>query len=100
MRDKEYAVRNVGRRIFQTFSSQGPRMLAKQEEECQELSKVIKHMSERQEKLLALMERKKSLQKEALEDLRKQIFRAVRELDERSPFENCSDSTPSDQSSA
>ena len=61
------------------FGSQGPseflvvsvarwdelsRMLVKQEEECQELSKIITYMCERQEKLLA-MERQKSLLTEA-----------------------------------
>ena len=46
-------------------------MWARQEEECQELDKVIKYMSERQEKLLAMTERKKRLPGEAPEDLRK-----------------------------
>ena len=32
----------------------------RQEEECRELRKLIKHMSERQGKLLAMMERKNS----------------------------------------
>ena len=58
-------------------------MRARQEEECQELSKVIKYMSKRQEKLLAMMERKKSVSREAPEDLQKQIFQEIRELDGR-----------------
>ena len=53
------------------------------QEECQELRMVIKHMSERKGELLVLMERKKSLLKEASGDFRMQIFQDVRELDER-----------------
>ena len=97
------ARKRKGRRIFQIFGSQGPSgflfvsimrrerrleekrrreeeyvvnlvMWARQEE-CQEIWKVIKHMSERNEELLAVMERQKSLLKETLEDLRKQIFK-------------------------
>ena len=56
---------------------------ARQEEECQELSKVIKYVSERQEKLLAMVERKRNLISEAPEDLRKQIFQEIRNLDEK-----------------
>ena len=41
---------------------------------CQELSKVIKYISARQEELLAVMDRKRNLMSEALEELRKQIF--------------------------
>ena len=40
-------------------------MFVIQEQKCQELSQTIKYMSERQEKLLAMMERKKSLLREA-----------------------------------
>ena len=78
--------RKKGCRIVQIFSLHGPseflvvsaarwdecsRMLATQE---QELSKVIEYMSEMQEQLLAVMERKKSLVKEAPEDFRKYFF--------------------------
>ena len=54
---------------------------ARQEEECQELRKVIKYMSDSQEKLMAMMERKKSLLSKAPEDSRKTIFQEIRELD-------------------
>ena len=46
-------------------------MSARQEDECQELSKVTKYMSERQGKLLALMDRKRNLMSDAPEELRK-----------------------------
>ena len=39
--------------------------------------------STREEKLLAMVERKKNLFSEAPEDFRKQIFQAIRELDEK-----------------
>ena len=83
------ATKRKVRRIFHIFGSQGPSeflvastlrlerrmeetwrrqeyvenlvMWARQEEECQELRKVIKYTSERKEELLAVMERKKSL---------------------------------------
>ena len=40
-------------------------MWARQEDECQELREVTNYISERQEKLLAMMERKESLLSEA-----------------------------------
>ena len=40
-------------------------------------------MSDRQGKLLAMMERKRNLMSEAPEDLGKQIFREIRDLDEK-----------------
>ena len=40
-------------------------------------------MSEKQEKLLAMMERKKSLSSEALGYFRKQIFQEIRESEEK-----------------
>ena len=58
-------------------------MRARQEEECQELRKVIKHMNARQAKLLAMMEPKEKLVSEAPEDLRKKTFQEVRDLDEK-----------------
>ena len=58
-------------------------MWARRQEECQELGKVIKYTSERQVKLLAMMERKKSLLSEAPEALRNQNFQEIRELDEK-----------------
>ena len=51
-------------------------------EECQEVKKVIKYISEKKEELLAVMDRKKRLLKEAPEDFRNQIFQDVRALDE------------------
>ena len=51
------------------------------QEECQELRMVIKHMSERKGELLVMMERKKSLLKEAPGDFRKEILQEVRELE-------------------
>ena len=106
------AKRKKGHGIFQIFSTQGQSdflvvsttrrarrleerqrrkeecdqhtvMRARQEKACQELSKIIKYMSERQEKLLAVMERKKSSSSEAPEDFRKQIFQEIREPDEK-----------------
>ena len=56
-------------------------MRARQEEEYQELSKVITH--KRQGKLLAMMERKQNLISEAPEDLRTRIFQEIRDLDEK-----------------
>ena len=55
--------------------SEYSRMHARQEEECHELSKAIKYVSEGQGKLLRMMERKSNLMSEAREDLRKQIPR-------------------------
>ena len=86
------------RRLLQILSAQGQSgflvvsaarwdkfslVQARQEEEYQELSNVTKHMSERQGKLLAMMERTKNLLREAPEDLRTQIFQVIRDLDER-----------------
>ena len=58
-------------------------MRARQEEECQELRRVIKYMNEMQGKYLAVMERKQNLMSEAQEDLRKKIFQEIRDLDEK-----------------
>ena len=55
-------------------------MRAMQDEEYQELHKIIKYKNERQEKLLAMMER------EALEDLLKKILE-IWDFDERLPLE-------------
>ena len=102
------ARRKKGCRIFEIFGSQGQieflvvsasrwgrrltESLRRKEEyeentvmqaRQEELGKVIKNMSERQEKLLAIIERKNSLLSEATEDLRKQIFQTIRELDDR-----------------
>ena len=52
------------------------------------LGNIIKYTSERQEKLLAMMERKKSLLSEAPEDLRTQIFQEIWELDEKNLEKN------------
>ena len=83
------------RRLFHIFCGQGQsvflvvsasrwdeysRMRVRQEEECQELSKVIKDMSERQGKLFGLMDRRRSLMSEAPEELRKQIFQEIKDL--------------------
>ena len=54
-----------------------------EEEESQQLGKVIKYESERQGKLLAMMEPKKNLMSEAPEDLRNLIFQEIRDLDEK-----------------
>ena len=87
------------RRLFRVLSAQGQSefvvvsaalwdkfsmVLARQEEECQELSTVIQKMSERQKKLLVMMECKRNFMSEAPEGLRKQIFRESRTLTGRS----------------
>ena len=59
------------------------RMLWIHEQMCQEFSQIIKYLSERQEQLLAILERKKSLLREAPDDLRKRMFQEIRELDDR-----------------
>ena len=86
------------RRLFHIFCEQGQseflvfsaarwdeysRMRARLEEECQELSKVINDMSEMQGKLLAMMDQRRSLMSEAPEELRKQIFQEIRDVDEK-----------------
>ena len=68
------------RRLFHIFSGQGQseflvvsaarwdeysRMRARQEEECQELNKVIQFLSDRQGKLFVMMERKRNWMSEA-----------------------------------
>ena len=55
-------------------------MRVRQEEECQELSNIIKDMSDMQGKLLGLMDRRRSLMSEAPEELRKQIFQEIKDL--------------------
>ena len=99
------------RRLFHAFSVQGlsgllvasvarwdehARKLGIHEQKCQELSQTIKCMSESQEKLLEMLERKHSLFKEAPDDLRKHTFPEIRELDERSLKKkwNCRRATP------
>ena len=52
-------------------------------QKCQELSQPIKYMSERQEKLQEMLERRQSLLMEALDDFRKILFQELRTLDER-----------------
>ena len=59
------------------------RMLVIHEQNCQELSQTVKYMSERQEKLVAMVERKRSLLKEAQENFQKQIFQEITKLEER-----------------
>ena len=55
-------------------------MLIRLEQKCQELCQVIEQMSERQELLAALMESKKSPQKEAPEEFHRRIFQELKEL--------------------
>ena len=59
------------------------RMRARQEEECQEFSKVMKYLNERQGKLLAVMDRNRNLTSEAPEEPRKKVFHEIRDLDEK-----------------
>ena len=58
-------------------------MRARKEEECQEPRKLIECMSERQRKLLCVMDPKRNLMSEAPEELRTQIFPEIRGLDEK-----------------
>ena len=70
-------------------------MLGIHQQKCQELGQTIEYMSERQEQLLEMMERKQSLLKEAPDDFRQQNFQEIRELDERTrgeknrPWKKC-----------
>ena len=54
-----------------------------QERECLELKKEIEHLSEKQELLATLMEGKMSMQKVAPEDVQRQIFQELQELEEQ-----------------
>ena len=56
-------------------------MLHIHELKCQELCQAIGQMSERQESLATGMQRKKTLQKEAAVEFKKQIFQEVKELE-------------------
>ena len=58
-------------------------MLAVQDEEYQELHGAIEYINERQEKLVAMMERKQKLMSRAPKDLREKIFHESRVFDER-----------------
>ena len=55
-------------------------MLVIHEQKCQELCQAIEQLSERQEFLATVMERKKTLQKEALVEFNKQIFQEIKDL--------------------
>ena len=84
--------------LFHTFSQKGTsdfwtasverwdeheRMLIIHEQKCQELCQAIEQQSERQELLVIVMERKKALRKEALEEFHKQIFQEIKDLEEQ-----------------
>ena len=58
-------------------------MRARQQEACQELSTVIKYLSARQGKLLAMMGRRRNLMSEAVGELRKPVFQEIRDLYEK-----------------
>ena len=81
-------------RLFHTFSQQGrselwlasaarwdehERMLLLHERKCQVLCQAIEHMGEKQEMLMAMMERKKIMQREAPEGFQKQTFQETKE---------------------
>ena len=61
------------------------RMLIVLERRCLKLDVAVGQMSERQELLAALMESKKSLQKEAPKEFHGHIFQEVKALEEQKP---------------
>ena len=59
------------------------RILVIHEEKCHVLCQTVEHMSERQDLLVAMLERKKIMSREAPEEFQKQIFQEIKKLEER-----------------
>ena len=91
--DIRYARGEQQQRLFHTLSQKGTsdflvatvarwdeheRLLVIQEKKCQDLCQAVEQMSERQELLVAMMERKKIMQREAPEEFQKQILQEIK----------------------
>ena len=84
---KDYSKFSVGKKQMRHWSPVwcGGRNI---EQQSQKLCQAIEQVSERQELLAALMESKKSLQKEAREEFHRQIFQEFKELQEQKSKES------------